>query len=232
MVCFIFLPLAGTAHAAASGTQILTPQVIKKGAAGFLSQRLPWEQESMDVVVSYHGKDMVLPEGNLELRYRLSGGTARLGRIPISLEIRVDGIFKRRLRLTAHVTVIQEVVQTRNSIKRGAILKPADVEIKKIRTDRLVQHVAGNLAEVVGYEARRNLQKGRMVTLNSLRKHPLLKKGDPVVLIAEKGRMRITAPGIAKEKGFKDSMVQVLNVQSKKTVFGWVVDANTVRVNF
>ena len=37
---------------------------------------------------------------------------------------------------------------------------------------------------------------------------------------------------LVKEKGFKDSLVQVLNLQTKKTVLGQVVDSQTIKVNF
>jgi flagellar basal body P-ring formation protein FlgA len=59
-----------------------------------------------------------------------------------------------------------------------------------------------------------------------------VKKGDRVMLVVEKGSMKITVPGVVKEKGFKNSLIQVQNLQTKKTVFGQVVDPQTVKVNF
>ena len=44
--------------------------------------------------------------------------------------------------------------------------------------------------------------------------------------------MKITVPGILKEDGYEDSMVQVLNIESKKIIYGRLVDANTVKVSF
>jgi flagella basal body P-ring formation protein FlgA len=44
--------------------------------------------------------------------------------------------------------------------------------------------------------------------------------------------MKITAPGIAREKGFKGGIVEVTNVQSKKNIFARVVDSNTVEIQF
>ena len=50
--------------------------------------------------------------------------------------------------------------------------------------------------------------------------------------MAEKGGMRITAPGILKEDGYENAMVRVLNIESKKVIYGWLVDSNTVKVKF
>ena len=44
--------------------------------------------------------------------------------------------------------------------------------------------------------------------------------------------MKITVPGILKEDGYEDSMVRVLNIESKKIIYGRLVDANTVKVSF
>ena len=44
--------------------------------------------------------------------------------------------------------------------------------------------------------------------------------------------MRITAPGAVREDGFKNSIVQVVNLETKKLVYAEVIDANTVEVKF
>ena len=44
--------------------------------------------------------------------------------------------------------------------------------------------------------------------------------------------MKITAPGAVREEGFKNSIVQVVNLESKKTIYAEVLSANTVEVKF
>ncbi len=100
------------------------------------------------------------------------------------------------------------------------------------QSNRNFKHAITRLEDVVGFEAVRNLGAGRVITVNSLRKPPLVEKGDRVTLVAEKGSIRITVPGVVREKGFQNSLIQVLNIQTKKTVFGQVVDSKTVKVNF
>ncbi|MCH7622934.1 MAG: flagellar basal body P-ring formation protein FlgA, partial [Nitrospinae bacterium] len=89
-----------------------------------------------------------------------------------------------------------------------------------------------SIDDVVGKQAIRNMGMGRVITANSLSKPVLVKKGDRVTIIVQSGSMKITAPGLVREKGFKDSLVQVLNIQTKKTVFGMVMDSKTVKVNY
>jgi flagella basal body P-ring formation protein FlgA len=50
--------------------------------------------------------------------------------------------------------------------------------------------------------------------------------------MAQKGSMTITTPGILKEDGYENAMVRVLNMDSKKIIYGRLVDSNTVKVKF
>ncbi len=52
------------------------------------------------------------------------------------------------------------------------------------------------------------------------------------MILAEKNGMKITTPGILKQDGYENAMVQVLNIESKKIIYGRLVDANTVKVSF
>jgi flagella basal body P-ring formation protein FlgA len=44
--------------------------------------------------------------------------------------------------------------------------------------------------------------------------------------------MKITAPGTAREDGFKNKIVQVVNLETKKTVYAEVINSKTVEVRF
>ena len=73
---------------------------------------------------------------------------------------------------------------------------------------------------------------GKILTQKFLKKPALANRGEKILILAEKGTMKITAPGILKEDGYADAMVRVLNIESKKIIYGRLVDANTVKVSF
>ena len=75
-------------------------------------------------------------------------------------------------------------------------------------------------------------QELNSITQKFLKKPALVNRGDKILILAEKGGMKITTPGILKEDGYEDGMVQVLNIESKKLIYGRLVDANTVKVSF
>ena len=51
-------------------------------------------------------------------------------------------------------------------------------------------------------------------------------------MVAERGGMKVSVMGVVQETGYEGSVVQVENMESKKKVYGWVVDSGTVQVKF
>ena len=84
----------------------------------------------------------------------------------------------------------------------------------------------------MGYEAVNYLPNGRSLLQRSMKKPALGSKGEKIMILAEKNGMKITTPGILKQDGYENAMVQVLNIESKKIIYGRLVDANTVKVSF
>lgn len=232
VLVFAFLMFSWENAAFAKGGQVLKASDIEKRALEFLADQIPWDPEMTDVAVEYKGKDIILPPGDLELNFRLPGNAMRAGRFSLSATLRVGEAVKKRIRMEARVIRSIQVVKAMRRVGRGEILTAGDVAVEIVKSNRSFRGKAARLEDVVGFEAVRNLIKGRAIRVNSLRKPPMVKKGGPVTLIVESGSMRITAPGIAREKGFKGGLVQVLNLQTQKTVFGRVVDSQTIKVNF
>ena len=217
---------------AVAGSQIYPAGKIREVAEKFLLSQLPWKKEQIDCQINYEGGPLVLPRGLVTLSPQLPGRTDRAGRLPLVIRITVGDHYQRRIRLSADVKIHQTVIKTTRQIKRGDILSLEDVEVENITTIRPQAKALRDLVEVVGYRAARNIPRGRAVKASFVVKPPLIEKGDPVTIIVQKGFMKITAPGIAREKGFKDGFVEVTNVQSKKNIFARVVDGNTVEIQF
>ena len=226
----LFLSLYGLAFA--SETHTIKGDELRAKAVEFLEANIPWDPNTTEIEIAYRGKDIEVPKGEVNLNFDFPAQRVRMGRFPVTVRISVNKILKTRLRMMARVTHFAPVVKTRRRVNRGEILTNEDVVVEVVPSNRIVRNALTRLNEVVGNQVIRNLGVGKVITTSSIDKPTLVKKGDRVTLIAEIGAMKITAPGIVRQKGFKDSLVQVLNTQTKKTVFGMVQDAKTVKVNF
>jgi flagella basal body P-ring formation protein FlgA len=218
--------------ATASESQVLTVEEIEKGALEKLASILPWDRESLEINVYYEGEDIILPPGKKELIYKIRGSNQRAGRIPLTLQIKVNNHFQKRIRLNSRVLVSQEVVKTIRTIRKGEMISNDNIQLETIKTERPWKNAIRSIDQALGYAAGRNLPIGKILTQKFLKKPALVNRGDKILILAEKGGMKITTPGILKEDGYEDGMVQVLNIESKKLIYGRLVDANTVRVNF
>jgi flagellar basal body P-ring formation protein FlgA len=228
----VYLTLTCELIVNASETQIIKADEIENSAINHLIKELPWNKESLDINIYYKGKDIVLPPGKKELIYKIMGSSQRAGRIPMILEIRIDDEFKKRIRINTKVLVSQKVVKTIRAVRRGDILSNDEIKIETIKTERPLKNSIRNIDSALGYEATRNISIGKVLIPNFIKRPALGNRGDKILIMAKKGGMTITTAGILKEDGYEDAMVRVLNMESKKIIYGRLVDSNTVKVKF
>ena len=196
--------------------QYLSAEEIKRGAKNHLLKTLPWEKDSLEIEVNYQGGKISLPKGKKLLIYKGGEGRQNVGRIPLVLQIKIDNIFFRHIGLNTRVRVSQKVLKTIRPIRKGELLSAENIKIEIIKTERLLPNIIEFYENAIGYEAIRNLPNGKILLQRELKKPTLGNKGDKVLILAEKGQMKITTPGILKEDGYKNAMVRVLNMDSKK----------------
>ena len=220
------------AWAKSENTRTVTSKEIRESAENYLINNLDWNPESMDITVSYEAKDLVLPEGKLLLDFGMPKNPRGVGRIPLTVQVKVDDKFIRRLRVNAKVGVYQDVVRTVNSVQRGNVISASDVIVARTRTERILKDVPATLNQVIGQAATKNIQNGEIVKFRDLKRVPMVERGSRVLILATKGPVKITAPGAVREDGFKNSIVQVVNLETKKTIYAEVLSANTVEVKF
>ena len=231
LVC-LCLSLIFERNVNASETQILKVDEIEKSAVDHLLKALPWDKESLEINVYYQGKDITLPSGKKDLIYKIMGSSQRAGRVPMILEIRINDQFQKRIRLNTKVLVSQQVIKTKRAVKRGEILSNDEIRVETVQTERPSQNAITNIDHALGYEAARNLPVGKILIPNFIKRPALGNRGDKILIMAQKGGMTITTPGILKEDGYENAMVRVLNIESKKVIYGRLVDSNTVKVRF
>jgi len=216
----------------ASETQIIKADEIEENAMDHLVKTLPWDKESLEINVYYQGKDITLPSGKKELIYKIMGSSQRAGRIPMFLEIRINDKFQKRIQFNTKVLVSQKVIKTIRAVRRGEILSKDEIRAETIKTERPSKNAITNMDYALGYEASRSLSIGQILVPNFIKRPALGNRGDKILITAQKGGMIITTAGILKEDGYKDAMVRVLNIESKKIIYGRLVNSNTVKVNF
>ena len=155
----------------------------------------------------------------------------RSGRFDVSFEIGNDNNTKpSRLRFTGiAIETVEAAVLTRD-VQRSEILKSSDV-----MTERRAKAEVGGDAAVrdlaVGMQLRKQLRAGQALRVADLAKPDLVQRDDNVTLIYESSGLYLTIRGKAVENGTEGDVVNVLNLQSKRTVSGVVIGRGQVAIS-
>jgi flagellar basal body P-ring formation protein FlgA len=155
----------------------------------------------------------------------------RSGRFDVSFDIADEtSPTPIRLRFTgiAYETV-EAAILTRN-VDRAEVLKASDVVTERrpkseVGADAASRHFA------VGMQMRRQLHAGQPLRVADLGKPDLVQRDDNVTLIYESPGLYLTVRGKAMGSGTEGDVVDVLNLQSKRTVSGVVIGRGQVAIS-
>ncbi|NIY14952.1 MAG: flagellar basal body P-ring formation protein FlgA, partial [Nitrospinaceae bacterium] len=170
--------------------QVIDKMEIREQAEAYLVGKLDWAKDRLNVRVEVPGKDIVVPHGEVNLQYRLPGGTRRVGRIPFILMVKVDGAIRKKVRLFANISIAYNIYRARHSLPRGHIVKSGDVEMAQIQSDRILRNVVSDRKNIMGYQLMRNVGEGEKLLTHMVKKVPVVKRGDRILLVAQKGNIK------------------------------------------
>ena len=154
----------------------------------------------------------------------------RNGRFDVSFEFvnEVTGT-PTRLRFTGTaVETVDAAVLTRN-VDRSDLLKSADIVIER-RTKAEVGNDAASREQSLGMQMRRPMRAGQSLRTADLVKPDLVQRDQSVSVIYETPGLYLTTRGKALDSGTEGDVVNVLNLQSKRTVTGIVTGRGQVTI--
>jgi flagella basal body P-ring formation protein FlgA len=135
-----------------------------------------------------------------------------------------------RLRYTGVVIETVEAAVLARSVDKGEVLKSSDVVTERRPKAEVGNDVAPR-DRSVGMQARRQLRVGQALRAADLAKPDLVVRDQAVTLIYESSGLYLTIRGKAVEGGTEGDVVNVINLQSKRTISGVVVGRGQVAVS-
>jgi len=155
----------------------------------------------------------------------------RNNRFDVTLEIASDsGSAPTRLRFTGTAIETVEAAVLARGVERNEVLKSSDVV-----TERRPKAEVGNDVAVrdraVGMQARKQLRAGQALKTADLAKPDLVQRDQSVTLTFESPGLYLSVRGKALEGGTEGDVVNVLNLQSKRTISGVVTGRGQVSVS-
>lgn len=210
----------------------IDPRRIADAVTDHIIANAPWSAEEMTVNGVNVSSSVTVPPGQVTIFVEPPTRRDYLGSVPFSVIIDVDGEYRRRIWAVAAVEVTVEVVVAKRPIERFRRIEPEDVSMKRVNLAEVSSSSIRDMSQVMDKRARRRIAPNEVIRTDMVEFPPLVKRGDRVFIIAESPGMRITALGEARENGAAGDTIRVVNLDSKKSLYGSVVDGNTIQVDF
>jgi flagella basal body P-ring formation protein FlgA len=174
---------------------------------------------------------ITVPPGKLSWEVKIPPRISS-GNMPVSMILFADRQKIREARFYARMEIYADVVIARNYLKRHQVVEEKDVHLVHRNILQSPPDVVIDPREVVGKRTTLSVNSQEILRKSMVEIPPLVKRGDRVTLLVENDQFKITSVGEAKEEGREGDRIKVINVTSKKEVYGRVLDAHTIKVDF
>jgi flagellar basal body P-ring formation protein FlgA len=154
----------------------------------------------------------------------------RSTRFDVTFEIGNDvNAAPTRLRFTGSaIETVEAAVLTRN-VERTEMLKSSDIMVERRPKLEIGGDAAGRESSL-GMQLRHSMRAGQALRVADLAKPDLVQKDQGVTLIYQTAGLYLTTRGKAIDNGTEGDVVNVMNLQSKRTVTGIVTGRGQVTI--
>jgi len=194
--------------------------------------KIHWPKDRVKVQFLSQAQDVLLPRGKIahEIIFPRKGLNQRI--VPIQIVFRVDGQIRKRICVNTRIDLYQPVVVAARPMAKGTIIRSHDVRMELGAMSNSQHPMMTDLNQAVGKKTKRAIFFSQPLGANLLEAPPIVSPGKIVRLVAEIGLLRVTTIAKVREKAGAGEAVRVMNLASKKVVYGYVVDHRTVQVEF
>lgn len=201
-------------------------------------------QEILDGYFASHSDDMpvadtrfivdglplpfVLPTGELKWEVIPSDPNI-IGSSRFSLIFSVDGKVKKNMSLRGHFEAMAPVAVATAQLAKGTLLDENSITMV---TKDITKFSAPFLdpASLKGKVLVRSIKEGGVIEMSAVQQPPLIRKGEMVKIVYNRGGIFLSTQGVAKTNGAIDEMIKVQNINSKKILNCRVSAAGLVEV--
>lgn len=212
-------------------SQTITPSDVQFAIDDFLRDaefRLP--NITFEFVPHSLPEPFIFPAGSLQYDVIPSVETI-VGSRNFTLIYRVDGKTVKNLAVRGRLSANAQVVVVQQPLRRGVIISATDVEMVSVDISKAKDPLF-SIEDVLGQQVVRSMRAGQLVERKYIEYPPVIKKGDFVRIIAQRGSMVLTASGVARQDGRLNETIRVQNSSSQKEVRGRVVGPSQIIVEF
>jgi flagellar basal body P-ring formation protein FlgA len=154
----------------------------------------------------------------------------RSGRFDAIVEIGGTSASRVPMRFTGVALETNEAAVVVRPIARGDVLRESDIAIERRPRTEVSSDTVRDLQGAIGLAVRQAMKPGQIIRRGDLTKPELVHRNEPVIMVFERPGLVLTLRGKALASGAEGDTVDVLNLQSKKTLQGVVSGSGRVTI--
>lgn len=208
----------------------ITKGMVSDALREFIEIEMPWQIDATTIEIAPPSQDFVVPDGDVEFRFRRNPQYAFLGAGLFQGDVLVDGKIARSFNARAAIESYGDVIVAATDIERGQSISPSDLRLEKRAMSNLDRGAFFDVQDVVGGVAKSSIFEGELITARKIRPATLIQRGSLVPVEARLGALTVSTRAKALSEGAAGQVVRVLNLESGQELAGVVRDDGVVVV--
>jgi len=205
---------------------------IRRAIVQYFERNVPWKTAEVRIREVRIPGSVFLSTPQYDLSIRVPPNTRFLGHTPVQIVFNEGKTGRKRIWASVYLEVLHPVAVIKRPMAKNQIISPNDIGLEKRDLAKIPPGAITDVDEVVGKRLKRTLAVGAVIRRSMVDRPPVVKRGDVVNLLIETPRLKITALGRVEERGGVGDVVRVINLDSKRKVYGQVVNRQLVRIRY
>ena len=176
------------------------------------NQWVPKRRDKIDFFITLI--DTSKDRGKIELVVSASSNSKRFFKVPVYFNVRV----------------FEFVAITKRKIGRKQHISRENLFIARRDTTRMRGMAFSSIDDLKGMTTIAPVRANTILTDHMVEIPPTVKQGSLVKLIVERSGFKIVTKGLAQQSGYKGDVIKVKNINSKKMLYGSIINSDSVNV--
>lgn len=211
----------------------VSKNTIKSIIVNYINENMPWPKGTVRTEFFSQISDVGLPAKDITYRVVSIRGEDFIGYSNFTIRFYNEEVFLKEKTVRVKLEVLRDMVVSTGYLARDTNISKDDVKLVKRWFDRISPGVVTDINDVLGKRLRTSIkQPNTIITRNMLREPVMVKRGNLVRIVLEKGPLRITTMGLSKQNGAFGDIIKVKNISSKNVIYARVMGNSLVQVEF
>lgn len=212
-----------------SAGRVVSAQPLVESAKQYLLKEISARFQAVEVEPAAPVADLELPAGELAFKPRTIDLRHVYPRMPVWVDIYVDGIAYRSVTVPFTVKGSQPVYVARRDLREGSVVSDADFELRNEEISALPNDPLASVDLHGAMRLKKPLASGQVVTHSHLSQPGMVFRGDLVKLVIAQGSVLIETLALAQQDAAIGQALRVKAENSMDAVVARVVSAGVVQ---